>query len=86
VRFYDVLDELSARGVTWLTLRKRGRTEIERINALPATAWSRVRIHRAGRYRNPHLHDETIRLIKRSLRRQARRPHRVGGSASGSPD
>jgi transposase len=59
---YDVLDELSARGITWLTLRKRGRSEIERLNALPATAWSRVRIDRAGRYRNPHLHDETIRL------------------------
>jgi transposase len=59
---YDVLDELSARGVTWLTLRQRGKKEVERIQALPATAWSRVRIDRAGRYRNPHLHDETIRL------------------------
>jgi transposase len=59
---YDVLDELSARGVSWLTLRKRGRKEIERIQALPAKAWSRVRIDRAGRYRNPHLLDETIEL------------------------
>ena len=59
---YETLDELSARGITWLTLRKRGKTEIERINALPAKAWSRVRVDRAGRYRNPHLHDETIQL------------------------
>lgn len=59
---YDVLDELSARGITWLTLRKRGRKEIERLQALPATAWQRVRVDRAGRYRNPHLHDETIQL------------------------
>lgn len=59
---YNVLDELSARGITWLTLRKRGRTEIERLQALPATAWKRVRVERAGRYRNPHLCDETIQL------------------------
>lgn len=59
---YDVLDELSARGVTWLTLRQRGKKEIERIQALPAKAWKRVRVDRAGRYRNPHLYDETIRL------------------------
>jgi len=59
---YHVLDELSARNITWLTLRKRGKTEIERLQALPANAWSRVRIDRAGRYRNPHLYDETIRL------------------------
>lgn len=59
---YDVLDELSARGITWLTLRQRGKKEIERIQELPANAWSRVRVNRAGRYRNPHLHDETIRL------------------------
>ena len=59
---YHVLDELSARGVTWLTLRSRGRKQVERIQALPAKAWKRVRIERAGRYRNPHLYDETIRL------------------------
>ena len=59
---YDVLDELSARGVVWLTLRKRGRSEIERLQALPASAWQKVRVDRAGRYCNPHLHDETIHL------------------------
>ena len=31
---YDILDELSARGITWLTLPKRGRGEIERLQAL----------------------------------------------------
>lgn len=28
----------------------------------PASAWTKVRIDRAGRYRRPHLHDQTIRI------------------------
>ena len=34
-----MLDELTARGITWLTLRQRGQTELARLAALPATAW-----------------------------------------------
>ncbi len=59
---YPVLDELGARGITWLTLRQRGPKTLQRLNALPASAWTKVRIDRAGRYRRPHLHDETIRI------------------------
>ena len=33
---YNVLDELTARGIRWLTLRQRGRTELARLAALPA--------------------------------------------------
>jgi transposase len=59
---YPVLDELGARRVRWLTLRQRGKRELARINALPDNAWRTVRIDRPGRYRTPHLHDETIRI------------------------
>src|SRR5216684_3860716 len=36
---YKILDELSGRGIRWLTLRQRGKTEVARLDALPASAW-----------------------------------------------
>jgi transposase len=59
---YEVLDELGANGVRWLTLRHRGKRELERINNLPRGAWTKARIDRVGRYRTPHLYDETITI------------------------
>jgi transposase len=59
---YTVLDELTARGIRWLTLRQRGRSELARLAALPATAWKSARIDRVGRYRNPRLHEDMITL------------------------
>lgn len=59
---YTVLDELTARGIAWLTLRQRGRTELARLAALPATAWKHPTIDRSGRYRRPHLHEDMITL------------------------
>src|SRR5437588_464279 len=35
---YKILDELSARRITWLTLRQRGKAELARLAALPASA------------------------------------------------
>jgi transposase len=59
---YTVLDELTARGIRWLTLRQRGRTELARLAALPAAAWKHTTIDRSGRYRRPHLHEDMITL------------------------
>ena len=59
---YAVLDELNARGIRWLTLRKRGSKELARLAALPAGAWKHVSIERAGRYRHPALHEDTVTL------------------------
>ena len=59
---YTVLDELTARGIRWLTLRQRGRTELARLAALPASAWKHTTIDRSGRYRRPHLHEDMITL------------------------
>ncbi len=59
---YKILDELSARRITWLTLRQRGKAELARLAALPASAWNHATIKRAGRYRHPHLHEDMITL------------------------
>ena len=59
---YTVLGELTARGIGWLTLRKRGKTEIARLTALPASSWKTVTIARRGRYRRPQLHEDMIKL------------------------
>jgi transposase len=59
---YKILDELTGRGITWLTLRQRGKTELARLAALPATAWKTAVIARSGRYRRPRLHEDMIKL------------------------
>jgi transposase len=59
---YTVLNELTARGIRWLTLRKRGKTEIDRLQALPANRWKTVTITRSGRHRRPQLHEDLITL------------------------
>jgi hypothetical protein len=67
---YKVLDELTDRGINWLTLRQRGKTELARLAALPTSAWKTVTIARSGRYRRPHLHEDMIKL--RDVRTQVR--------------
>jgi hypothetical protein len=59
---YKILDELSGRGISWLTLRQRGKTELTRLAALPAPAWKSAVIARSGRYRRPRLHEDMIKL------------------------
>jgi hypothetical protein len=59
---YAILEELSGRGIDWITLRQRGKSELERLGALPATAWTTVTIARTGRYRRPRLHEDMISL------------------------
>ena len=59
---YKVLDELTARGIRWLTLRERGPKLIRDLEALPDTEWTKVRVDRHGRYREPEIHDELIQI------------------------
>src|SRR5512140_2804887 len=59
---YKILDELSGRGIRWLTLRQRGKTELARLDALPAPAWKTAVIARSGRYRRPRLHEDLVKL------------------------
>jgi len=59
---YKILDELTGRGINWLTLRQRGKNELTRLAALPASAWKTVTIARTGQYRKPRLHEDMIKL------------------------
>jgi hypothetical protein len=57
-----ILGQLSGRGIRWLTLRQRGKTELTRLAGLPASAWTSAVIARSGRYRRPRLHEDMIKL------------------------
>lgn len=59
---YPVLNELTARGIRWLTLRTRGPKVLAALAALPDSAWTTIRIDRAGRYRSPQVHDEIVAI------------------------
>ncbi len=65
---YKILDQLTGRGISWLTLRQRGKTELARLAALPASAWKTVTIARSGRYRRPRLHEDMIKITGISSR------------------
>lgn len=70
---YATLDELCTRGIVFLTLRQRGKRELERLAALPASAWTTHHLRRSGRYRHPQIHEEMIQLkgVGQSLRQIA---------------
>jgi hypothetical protein len=59
---YKILEELTGRGISWLTLRQRGKAELERLANLPASAWKTITIARSGRYRRPRLHEDMVKL------------------------
>jgi transposase len=62
---YKILNQLTDRGITWLTLRKRGQSELARLAALPASQWKQVTLTRAGRFaqpRRPRLHEDMITI------------------------
>jgi hypothetical protein len=70
---YPMLDELCARGITFLTLRQRGKKVLEALAALPDAAWTTHTVKRSGRYRRPQIHEEIVRLkgIENPLRQIA---------------
>ena len=59
---YKVLSELTARGIRWLTLRERGPKLMTDLAQLPGSQWKTVRIERSGRYREPQIHDQLIKI------------------------
>ena len=70
---YPVLDELAARGITFLTLRQRGPKVLQALAALPSSAWTTYTIKRSGRYRHPQIHEQILHLkgIETALRQIA---------------
>jgi len=65
---YKILEQLSGRGIRWLTLRQRGKAELGRLAALPGPAWKTVTIARAGQYRKPRLHEDMVKIKDLSSR------------------
>ena len=59
---HKILDQLTGRGLNWLTLRQRGKAELERLAALPGSAWKSATIARTGRYRRPRLHEDMVKI------------------------
>ena len=59
---HKILEELTGRGINWLTLRQRGKAELERLAALPGSAWKTATIARTGRYRRPRLHEDMVKI------------------------
>jgi len=59
---HKILDQLTGRGINWLTLRQRGKAELERLAALPGSAWKTATIARTGRYRRPRLHEDMVKI------------------------
>jgi transposase len=59
---YAVLNELTELGLTWLTLRKRGESILDSLAKLSTSAWTTHRIDRAGRYRQPQMHESNVTI------------------------
>ena len=59
---YKVLSELTERGIRWMTLRERGPKLMADLATLPDSQWKTVRVERSGRYRQPEIHDQLIKI------------------------
>ncbi len=59
---YAMLEELCARGITFLTLRQRGKNVLDALAKLPASQWTTHTIKRTGCYRRPQIHEDVVAL------------------------
>jgi transposase len=60
---YEKLAELDADGVTFITLRRRGKNLVKALDAIPAKDWTRITIDSPKRkYKNPLTYDSRIKL------------------------
>jgi len=60
---YEKLAELDADGVSFITLRRRGKKLVKALDAIPAKEWTRIEIDSPKRkYKNPLVHDSLIQL------------------------
>jgi transposase len=54
------LFELDQAGIGFLTLRARSPKLVAALDALPATAWTRITLDRTGPYRHPRIHQDQV--------------------------
>ncbi len=65
------LAELDEMGVGFITLRQRSPKLIATLGALPAEAWTKTRLDRAGKHRNVTYHEDPVTIKERPLRQIA---------------
>lgn len=60
---YENLAALDDDGITFITLRRRGKNLVEEVNSIPNSEWKRIKIDTPKRrYQNPLVYDSTIDL------------------------
>jgi len=65
------LAELDELGVGFITLRQRSPKLIATLDALPAGAWTKTRLDRAGKHKNVTYHEDAVTINGRALRQIA---------------
>jgi len=65
------LAELDEIGVGFITLRQRSPKLLQELQALPASAWTKTRLDRAGKHKTATYHEDQVTLAGRSFRQLA---------------
>lgn len=68
---HEHLAELDELGVGFITLRQRSPKLIATLAALPASAWTKTRLDRAGKHKNVTYHEDPVTINGRALRQIA---------------
>jgi transposase len=68
---HEHLAELDEMGVGFITLRQRSPKLIETLEALPASAWTKIRLDRAGKHKTATYHEDPVTIEGRTFRQLA---------------
>jgi len=68
---HEHLAELDEIGVGFITLRQRSPKLIATLRALPASAWTKTRLDRAGKHKTASYHEQQVTLKGRTFRQLA---------------
>jgi transposase len=68
---HEHLAELDEMGVGFITLRQRSPKLIAALEALPASAWTKTRLDRAGKHKTASYHEQPVTLKGRTFRQLA---------------
>jgi transposase len=68
---HEHLAELDEMGVGFITLRQRSPKLIAALQALPASAWTKTRLDRAGKHKTASYHEQPVTLKGRTFRQLA---------------
>jgi len=68
---HEHLAELDELGVGFITLRQRSPQLIAALEQLPASAWTKTRLDRAGKHKTATYHEEPVTIAGRTFRQLA---------------